>query len=57
MAGGQVTVAEVLRQTSGTLASVQTEGRIDFCWEKTQPRHKRRFEHELAKFTATPIVA
>ena len=30
---------------------------IVFYWEKTQQRHKRRFEHELAKFTATPIVA
>jgi hypothetical protein len=30
---------------------------IVFYWEKAQQRHKRRFEHELAKFTATPIVA
>ncbi len=30
---------------------------IVFYWEKTKQRHKRRFEHELANFTATPIVA
>ena len=29
---------------------------IVFYWERTKQRHNRRFEHELANFTATPIV-